>query len=365
MNNENKQTRKRISRSGVTYHNKNKSYDCIILFAPMFGSGDVYAIDMRGDIVHQWKLPWSPGLYGYLLPNGNLLYLGKSDKKSDIDFPLWERFRGGIIAEVDKNSNIISQYEDIYHHHDARRTSDGGLLYMAVEELDKNLADEVKGGITPSDYSGKMWSDILIELDSSNKKIWEWKSSEHLNVNKHFITFNDPRDEWSHGNTVVPVDNDKVLVSFRNISTVALIDKKSGKFIWEIGSEILAQQHDPSILGNGNVLVYDNGAHRLDEPIPYSRILEINPLTKEIVWEYFDKPKYNFFSPYISGVSKLPNDNILVTEGNFGRIFQVDTNGNIVWEYINPYYEPDHEGTENNSVFRSSAYTVDFIQGII
>ena len=76
------QTRKRITKSGITLNDASKRYDCVVLFAPMFGSGEVYAINTDGNIVHEWKLPWSPGLYGYLLPNGNLLYLGKTTKKS-------------------------------------------------------------------------------------------------------------------------------------------------------------------------------------------------------------------------------------------------------------------------------------------
>ena len=80
------QTRKRITKSGITLNDASKRYDCVVLFAPMFGSGEVYAINTDGNIVHEWKLPWSPGLYGYLLPNGNLLYLGKTTKKSEVDF---------------------------------------------------------------------------------------------------------------------------------------------------------------------------------------------------------------------------------------------------------------------------------------
>ena len=359
------QTRKRITKSGVTYLDSNKAYDCVVLFAPMFGNGEVYAINLQGEIVHQWQLPWAPGLYGYLLPNGNLFYMGKSNEKSDVDFPLWERFKGGIIAEFDKNSELIFKYEDVYQHHDARRTDNGGVIYLAVEEVNQNLAAKVQGGMIPEDYSGKMWSDVLIEIDKNNNRIWEWHSTEHLDIDKHKITFNDPRDEWSHGNTVVPIENDKVLVSFRNISTVALINKKTGKFIWEIGPEIIAQQHDPHILSNGNVLIFDNGVHRFDEPMPYSRIIEIDPISKDIIWEYSDKPKFNFFSPYISGVLKLPNDNVMITEGNFGRIFQVDINGNIVWEYISPYYEEDHLGVESNGIFRVSAYNNNFIEKIL
>lgn len=158
------QTRKRITKSGVTYLDSKKAYDCVVLFAPMFGNGEVYAINLQGEIIHQWNLPWPPGLYGYLLPNGNLFYMGKANEKSDVDFPLWERFKGGVIAEFDKNSELIFKYEDVYQHHDARRTDNGGIIYLAVEEVNQNLAAKVQGGMIPEDYSGKMWSDVLLSL---------------------------------------------------------------------------------------------------------------------------------------------------------------------------------------------------------
>ena len=42
----------------------------------------------------------------------------------------------------------------------------------------------------------------------------------------------------------------------KSVSMTGGIDKKTGKFIWEIGPEIIAQQHDPHILSNGNVLIF-------------------------------------------------------------------------------------------------------------
>jgi hypothetical protein len=47
-------------------------------------------------------------------------------------------------------------------------------------------------------------------------------------VDTDIITFNDARDEWSHANTVVPLPGERVLVSFRNISTVGIIDQRTG-----------------------------------------------------------------------------------------------------------------------------------------
>jgi len=85
-------------------------------------------------------------------------------------------------------------------------------------------------------------------------------------------------------------------------------------------------------------------------------VIEVDPKSNRIVWEYFDNPAYNFFSPYISGARRLPNGNTLITEGMFGRMFQVTPEGDIVWEYINPHYHEDTENAVVNRVFRATHY---------
>ena len=105
-----------------------------------------------------------------------------------------------------------------------------------------------------------MWADHIIEVDAAGKMIWDWHAYEHLSPERHVITQGEPRHEWSHGNTVVPIGEDKVLASFRNISTVMMIDKATGNILWEIGDEVISRQHDPSLLPNGNILIFDNGA---------------------------------------------------------------------------------------------------------
>ena len=349
------QTRRRMARTGLTACVEEKVCPGYLLYAPMSGDGAVYLVDMAGNEVHQWNLPHPPGLYGYLLPSGNLFYGGKTRDDGWDRFPSWKRFKGGVMLEADWNGNIVWEHADREHHHDARRTSGGGALYMTVELMEPALAARVQGGVPGTDAEG-MWADVLVEVDSAGNRVWEWHAAEHLDLERHVITFNDLRDEWSHGNTVVPLDDDRVMFSFRNISTVGIIDKRSGDITWELGDTVLAQQHDPSLIYNGNVLIYDNGSHRKGTGQPYSRVLEVNPANNEIVWSYQDSPAYNFFSAYISGARRLPNGNTLVTEGMFGRMFQVTPEGEVVWEYINPYYAPDVEGQVVNRVFRSTHY---------
>ncbi len=86
------------------------------------------------------------------------------------------------------------------------------------------------------------------------------------------------------------------------------------------------------MLANGNVLIFDNGTLR-----GYSRVIELNPLTETIEWEYVADPKEAFFSAAISGAQHLPNGNTLICEGGRARLFEVIPDGEIVWEFINPY----------------------------
>jgi hypothetical protein len=50
----------------------------------------------------------------------------------------------------------------------------------------------------------------------------------------------------------------------------------------------------------------------------------------------------------------------LICEGNFGRLFEVTRDGQIVWEYVNPYFAPPAgrpDGPAQNSVFRAYRYS--------
>jgi hypothetical protein len=103
----------------------------------------------------------------------------------------------------------------------------------------------------------------------------------------------------------------------------------------------------PGLPGAGNLLVFDNQGEAGYPPatlavLPGSRILEINPVTKQIVWQYTGAdsggPPWTFYSAFISSVQRLPNGNTLIDEGMTGRFFQVTPNGEIVWEYVSPYF---------------------------
>ncbi len=349
-------------RLGITALDEERACPGYVLYTPVFGSGEPLLIDLHGNVIHKWQMPYPPAFWGYLLPDGNLFYGGRVVDETPLPFPAWEILKGGAILVADWHGNVLWEYRDPMHHHDARRTKSGGAIYLGLYAVPPDIEAQVKGGI-PLEDGNSMWADEIVEVDAEGNRIWEWRAHEHLDVETEILTFNDPRENWTHGNTVVPLPDNRVMVSFRSISTVGIIDKATGYFEWKLGGDVLAQQHDPSMLPNGNVLIFDNGTHRRDSAFTYSRVIEVDPSSNEIVWEYQDSPSLNFHSNIVSGARRLPNGNTLIAEGFFGRIFQVTPEGEVVWEYINPDFSQGPFG-EGNAVFKAEHYMPGEIPGL-
>ena len=91
-------------------------------------------------------------------------------------------------------------------------------------------------------------------------------------------------------------------------------------------------------------------------PHPHSYITEFNPHTNEVVWEYRDDPCNFFYSHHISGAERLKTGNTLICEGSFGRIFEVTAEKEIVWEFVNPKFDPTFMGDTANWIFRAFRY---------
>jgi hypothetical protein len=356
------QQRVRRTRTGLIAHDRVRAQAGYTLFAPMFGDGTVYLVDMEGEVVHTWRLPYRPGDYGYLLDNGHLFYSGKV--MEDLErFEAWPRFKAGVALEANWHGKVLWEVKHPDHHHDARKLRNGNVMLLCLRPLPDTLHSRVKGGLPGSEANGKIHGDYLLEVTTTGEVVWEWRSWEHLDFETAVITPQDHRAEWTHANSVAELPDGNLVVSFRNISTVVIVERRSGRIVWALGSPPLAQQHDPRPLPNGNLLIFDNGPHRRDHPAPYSRVIEVDPRTSTIVWEYRDQSLFDFFSPYISGAQRLPNGNTLICEGCDGRIFEVTADGQVVWEFVNPYFvvEQGRPGL-NNWVFRAFRYTPEEIE---
>src|SRR5262245_15104635 len=337
------------------------------LFAPGTGAGAVYLIDIEGNVVHTWKMPYQPGLYGYLTDKGTLFYNGQVRNDSFIG---QTPFMGGAVMEADWNGKILWELKQPDHHHDGRLLRNGNVLLLCSAPLPTAIARRVRGGLAGSEQpGGAINSDYPLERTPEGRTVWEWRAWDHMEPEEYPITSpSDPRTEWTHGNAVTELADGNLLLSFRQISTLVRINRGTGNIDWKLGPPPLSGQHAPVPLPNGNILLFDNGPFRVDTGAqPFSRALEINPATKQIEWTYQDGinpgSRHFFFSSRISNAERLPNGNTLINEGLYGRFFEVTSGGDVVWEYVNPYFGPtttEAKGQMNN-VFRVYRYTAEQI----
>jgi len=326
------------------------------------GDRTVYLIDLQGTVVHTWKMPHPAGLYGYLTEKGTLFYNGQIPNET---FLGRSPFKGGAVLEVDWNGKVLWEVRQRGHHHDGRLLKNGNVLLLCAAELPDDVTKKVQGGRPGTEVNGKIWADYLVEMTKDGQTVWEWRTWEHLDPAKDVITaIQDNRSEWTHGNAIIELSDGDLLVSFRNISTIIRVRRQTGEIVWKLGAPPLAGQHAPTPLSNGNILIFDNGPHRLDHTFPFSRVIEVNPATNEIMWKYQEENLYNFYSPRISNAQRLPNGNTLINEGFFGRFFEVTPEGDVVWEYVNPYFGPASETSkaQGNQVFRAYRYTEEEIE---
>lgn len=355
---------------GVSILNKTMVQEGFTLFAPIGGSpagpgGTFYLIDINGIVIHSWNTGYTPGLSGFLLPNGNLIYQGVTQEgRKDA------RGKGGIIQEIDWNGKILWEYINHNMHHDFERLPNGDVLAIVWEPLPKILNEKVRGGIDKSEINGTIWTDRIIEVSRDKKIVWEWVPHDNINLASLPRDSLDTRRELLHTNAVryLPKNNsfngrESVLLSFRNINTVLIVDKETKNISWIWGANELSHQHGPTLLPNGDILIFDNGMHILGDKevfLPHSRVIEMDPKSNKIMWEYKGEglSNYKFFTPIMGSAQKLKNGNVLISEGVTGRMFEISLQGDIVWEYISPFYANNEA---ENAIFRALRYTKDEI----
>ena len=347
--------------NGLIYYASQSCYRGYTLFSNLRGY-DAYLIDMEGRICQRWHS--DEGInYAYLLANGNLLLITRG-----LGDPAGTGGLGGsgaALLELDWESNIVWAYRDTMLHHDFERLANGNTLALLWEPLSEEMTAQVRGGYRNPEGPQQMFGDVVKEITPHGKEVDVWRSFEHLSYEEDTICPLEGRREWTHGNTLNITSSGDLLVSYRSTSTVGIVDRATGSFSWKWGPGQISHQHQPTFLDNGRVLLFDNGSHRLAPSTNYSRLIEVDPETNEIMWEFRGDPPISFYSYQISGAQRLPNGNTLVCEGAPGRLLEVTVSHQIVWEYVNPMSAASGQvvgGTvsgQANSIFRAHRYGPD------
>ena len=326
------------------------------MFSPL-GLQKTFIINMLGDVVHSWDLPYEPGNFSCLLPSGNMLSGVRTP-----DGPKGLPAKGGLMQERDWNGKILWEHRDDFQHHDYVRCSNGNTLYLRWELLSKQNEKRVLGGIAGTEHSDGIWGDVVREIAPDGAVVWEWRAEDCEEMYNFPLNPMCPRHEWCHANCITQLDNGDVLINFRYNHLMAIIDYETKKFRWHLCDYDYGQQHSVTMLENGNLLFFANGANVLGVgPEAGSRVIELDTKTKQPVWEYAGTPTFLFFSWYISNAVRLKSGNTSILEGVKGKMFEVTPDGDKVWEYVSTHFvtEPHPMYTGGNAIFRHYFYAPD------
>jgi hypothetical protein len=233
--------------------------------------------------------------------------------------------------------------------HDFRPLPNGNALLFGAETHNVDSAESFPGGVAHA----LRWDDTVSELTPGGTVVWRWSSWSHVSETE--ITRDpaepfDPKDyEVVHTNSIESLPDGNIVLSFRNTSTVAKINRVTGAVVWRFGgkqsdfrmeSDSLGgfhRQHDARLVGDNRILLFDNG--NFHNP-PESRAVEyrLDEATKvgTLVWQYRKSPRA--FAPISGSVERLPNGNTLISWGPSGVVSEVDTGGSVVWEAKIPRY---------------------------
>jgi hypothetical protein len=205
-----------------------------------------------------------------------------------------------------------------------------------------------------------MLGDDVVEIDSSGNEVWRAETWKLFDPKKDPICPLETKWEWTHINSIDVNSEGTVLISCRNNSRVAAIsrDNNDPKLTWKYGFPDTAHQHHATWVNDNQVQIFDNGMHRQTD-MSTSRIIVVDPETNEVMWKYEGNPSAQFFSGHISGVTRLPNNNLLICEGTSGRLIEITQKGEAAWEWWNPVYSARDDGTSVGWLFRAYRYGPD------
>ena len=325
-----------FERSGVVTHDKARASPGLNLVV----SGhepSAFLMDMDGKVRHRWAKTFREAWPArqleaseqyrsrhwkrvYLYPNGDLLAL----------------FEGIGLIKLDRDSKVLWTYWDSVHH-DLDVDPAGNILVLVWRQ-------QTLAGSNPQ---RQVLADNIVFLNPAGQRTRGIAVLSALEASRWGALVRFPHGTGTdilHTNTLSLLDGrhertlpafrrGNLLVALRNLDLIGVIDPEKGQFVWGLAG-MWHQPHEPALLPNGHLLVFDNYGRRSGEG-HRSLAVEVDPVTQEVVWSFGGEPE--FFSKVVGMVQRLPNGNTLVTSSTEARVLEVTNGGELVWEFRNPH----------------------------
>jgi hypothetical protein len=305
-------------------------------------------VDMLGETVHQWPVDWfdiwpnathlpqasipqsRPGthLHGtLLLPDGDIIF----------NFEKLGTVRMGLCGEV--------RWKLPYQTHHSIYMDDAGVLWMSGLAWNEAPMPDYPAHLTP------VWEQTIIRVSQDGDLLDEWSVFDLLVRNnqrallhmRSSVLSNNVSGDSLHLNDVetFPAHLEEgffrhgdVMISLRNINTVLVFDPDTQiiKFL-KVGEFV--RQHDPDFVDGNTIMLFDNNNIGPEEFGQQSRILLVDAPSGKTSVYYEGNANFPFYTPIMVKPLLLATGGLLITDSVNGRGFEIDAQGQVVWEYIN------------------------------
>ena len=334
--------------------------------------GAVQEMDVDGRVV--WEFIYSDNNHLShhdieILPNGNILMIA------------WEyKSRSEAISEG-RDPNLIV-FDQLWPDH----------------IIEVKPTGPAKGEIV---WEWHVWDHLIQDFDPTKNNYGDVADHPELIDINFFENPLNVHPDWNHINSIDYSEQfDQILLSVNAFNEIWVIDHsttteqaaghkggnsgKGGDILYRWGNprtygrgneddRVYYHQHDATWIdegysGAGNILVFNNGDGRPDGS--YSSIVEFVPpvdengfynISQDLAygptspcWIYTASKPSDFFAKRTSGAQRLADGNTLICESSKGKFFEVTSEKDTVWQYVNPYPNPSR-----NSVFKIRQYNAD------
>ncbi len=340
--------------NGVTTKVEDRVQPGITFVTGFFDSAvSAQLIDFDGKVIHRWidTKSWDTAeIHGAVpLPDGSVVIVRS----------------GNGLRRLDKCGAEMWKL-DYHAHHSAFLSEDGTLWVSGKRKLkkgDPRLKDlyGIKAPFTEDTAIQVSLDGKLLQEFSLVKMLFDAGMEGMLFASGEDLPGKTFLDDMTHLNDVEILQKKDAgafpmfeagdaIVPLRNINLLFVFDPKTRNVKWTQTGPWL-RQHDPDFRSDGKITLYNNRRDGTSRGLRFggSNIQEIDPLSRRVNILYEGTKDHIFHSEVLGKHQNLENGNILISGGHEGRVFEIDPNGKIVWEFINRYDKDrvimTHEGT--------------------
>jgi hypothetical protein len=356
----------RYDGAGVTMNDFADNSKEFILLAGFFNkNNELRLIRRNGSIVNRWVVSFKE-----IFPDKNYFkFYPNTEWNVDIhgsiileDGSVVFNFENYGLVKLNKNSEI-SWTLPCLNHHSIERAEHGGFWVPARRFFSEDSISPYPLFKPPffEDYIMKVSEDGDIISEISVAELLHRNSLEpiltltgsgepmpmptyHYDIrDKELFHLNDIEELYSAMADNFPLfEAGDLAISLRNRNLVIVFSPVTMEIKWwKIGPWV--RQHDIDFQSDGTVTIFNNNTDGTPDGklMGGSNVVKINPATgdSKII---FGAESWQVMHTNIRGKHQiLPGNRLLITEHEGGRVIETDTNGSIIWEYINRYDEDE------------------------